>query len=214
YEVSNVAQVAGDVQELAENHPDVVKIWVDDRFGDFKKTPINLSSAIIQESHKHHIKVMAHIFYLDDAKKNAAAGLDALAHSVRDKLVDDELIRIMKEHGTWLVPTLTRDITPFAWAEPGPFLADPFFTRAAPPLFLAALKTPEFRKSFVADPHLAEYPGYLRNSQQNLKRLADAGVHYGFGTDGGPPGRPIAYLDHWEMDLMHQAGLTPTQILV
>ena len=54
----------------------------------------------------------------------------------------------------------------------------------------------------------------MKNSQQNLKRLADAGVRYGFGADGGPPGRPIAYLDHWEMELMAEAGLTPMQIIV
>jgi imidazolonepropionase-like amidohydrolase len=213
YEVSNVSQVAGDIEELAANHPDVVKVWVDDRFGDFKKTPINLSSAIIRESHKRGFKVMAHVFYLDDAKKNAAAGLDALAHSVRDKLVDDELIRIMKAHGTWQVPTLTRDATPFAWADPAPFLADPFFTRAAPPLFVAALKTPQFHDSMVADRHFPEYPGYLKNSQKNLKTLFDAGVKIGFGTDAGPPGRPPAYLEHWELALMAEAGLTPMQII-
>jgi imidazolonepropionase-like amidohydrolase len=65
----------------------------------------------------------------------------------------------------------------------------------------------------VADKHWAEYPGYLRNSQRNLKRLAEAGVHYGFGTDAGVPGRVPAYLDHWEMQLMAEAGLTPMQII-
>jgi imidazolonepropionase-like amidohydrolase len=80
-------------------------------------------------------------------------------------------------------------------------------------LFLAALKTAEYRKNLLADKHFSEYPGYLKTSQQNLKRLVDAGVKYGFGTDGGPPGRPIAYLDHWEMELMAQAGLTPLQVI-
>jgi hypothetical protein len=79
YEVSDPKQAAGWVDELAAHHPDVVKIWVDDRFGDFKKTPINLSTAIINEAHKHNLKVAAHIFYLDDAKQLAAAGLNAFA---------------------------------------------------------------------------------------------------------------------------------------
>ena len=213
YEVSDPGQAAGFVDELATHHPDVVKVWVDDRFGDFKKTPINLSTAIINEAHKHRIKVAAHIFYLDDAKKLAAAGLDAFAHSVRDKLVDDELIQLMKQHGTFQIPTLTRDSTPFAYAKPEPFLNDPFFTRAAPPLFLNALKDPKYLKDMVADKHWAEYPGLLQNSEHNLKRLADAGIRYGFGTDAGVPGRVPAYLDHWEMQLMAEAGLTPMQII-
>src|SRR5207248_139954 len=80
----------------------------------------------------------------------AAAGLNAFAHSVRDKLVDDELIRLMKQHGTWLIPTLTRDSTPFAFAKPEPYLNDPFFTRAAPPLFLKALHDPQYLKNMVS----------------------------------------------------------------
>jgi imidazolonepropionase-like amidohydrolase len=213
YEVSDPKQAAGFVDELATHHPDVVKIWVDDRFGDFKKTPINLSTAIINEGHKHRLKVAAHVFYLDDAKQLVAAGLDAFAHSVRDTLVDDELIRLMKQHGTWLIPTLTRDRTPFAWDQPAPYLNDPFFTHAAPPLFLKALQDPQYLKNMVADKYWSRYPGLLQNSEHNLKRLAGAGVRYAFGTDAGVPGRPPAYLDHWELQLMAEAGLTPTEII-
>jgi imidazolonepropionase-like amidohydrolase len=214
YEVTEPKQAAGFVDELAIHHPDVVKIWVDDRFGDFKKTPINLSKAIIDEAHKHKLKVAAHVFYLDDAKQLAAADLNAFAHSVRDKLVDDELIKLMKQHGTWQIPTLTRDSTPFEFEHPEPFLNDPFFMRAAPPLWVANLRSPAFLKAMVADKHFREYPGLLENSKKNLKRLHDAGVRYGFGTDAGVPGRVPAYLDHEELLLMRDAGLTPMQVLV
>jgi imidazolonepropionase-like amidohydrolase len=216
YEVSDPKQAAAFVDELAAHHPDVVKIWVDDRFGDFKKTktPINLAAAIIDEAHKLNLKVAAHVFYLDDAKKLAAAGLNAFAHSVRDRLVDDELIGLMKQHGTWQIATLTRDSTPFEFEHPEPFLNDPFFTRAAPPLFLERLKSPEYLKAMVADKHWSKYPGVLENAKRNLKRLVDAGVRYGFGTDAGVPGRVPAYLAHEELLLMRDAGLTPMQIIV
>jgi imidazolonepropionase-like amidohydrolase len=214
YEVSDPKQAAGFVDELATHHPDVVKIWVDDRFGDFKKTPINLSSAIINQAHSHKIKVAAHVFYLDDAKKLVAANLDAFAHSVRDKLVDDELIQLMKQHNTFLIATLTRDSTPFAFEHPEPYLKDPFFMRAAPSLFVEKLKSPDYIKTMMADKHWSEYPGLLANSKRNLKRLADAGVRYGFGTDAGVPQRVPAYLAHEEFVLMHDAGLTPMQIIV
>jgi len=214
YEVTDPKQAAGFVDELAAHHPDVVKIWVDDRFGDFKKTPINLSSAIINEAHKHKIKVAAHVFYLDDAKKLAAAGLDTFAHSVRDQLVDAELIQLMKQHNTWLIATLTRDSTPFAFEHPEPYLKDPFFMRAAQPLFVEKLKSPEYIKAMTADKYWSRYPGLLANSKRNLKLLADAGVRYGFGTDAGVPQRVPAYLAHEEFVLMHDAGLTPMQIIV
>jgi imidazolonepropionase-like amidohydrolase len=213
YEVGDVEQAAAAVEELAKNRPDVVKIWVDDRFGDFKKTPIALSRAIIDTAHKAGLKAVAHVFYLADAKQLAAAGANAFAHSVRDQSIDAELLQLMKQHGTWQIPTLTRDSTTFSWAAPDSYLADPFFTRAVPPLMLAALKTPEYRQNVRNDPHFGEYPGLLRNAQQNLKKLADAGVKIGFGTDSGPPGRVPGYLAHWEMELMVEAGLTPAQVI-
>lgn len=213
YEVSDAEQAAAAVEELAKNRPDVVKIWVDDRFGDFKKTPITVSRAIIDTAHQAGLKAVAHVFYLADARQLAAADVNAFVHSVRDTPVDAELIQLMKRHGTWQIPTLTRDSTTFSWAAPDAYLADPFFTRAVPPLLLAALKTPEYRQNVRSDPHFAEYPALLRNSQQNLKKLADAGVKIGFGTDSGPPGRVPGYLAHWEMELMVEAGLTPAQVI-
>jgi imidazolonepropionase-like amidohydrolase len=48
---------------------------------------------------------------------------------------------------------------------------------------------------------------------QNLKKLADSGVKIGFGTDSGPPARFQGYLEHWELQLMTESGLTPMQAI-
>ena len=46
------------------------------------------------------------------------AGLHGLGHSVRDRLVDDELIRVMKQKGAWLsATTLTREYSVFTYAH-------------------------------------------------------------------------------------------------
>lgn len=50
-------------------------------------------------------------------------------------------------------------------------------------------------------------------AQKNLKKLVDAGVKFGFGTDSGPPRRFPGFFEHWEMELMAEAGLTPEQII-
>src|SRR5436190_15943585 len=128
YEVSTPAEVKKDVDELAAQKVDVVKIWVDDHLGKDKKIPFDLSKAIIEDAHKHHLKVAAHIFYLDDAKALVNAGLDGLAHSVRDKPVDDGLIAALKKNGAYqAAATLTREASTFIFAKPGPLLTDPFF---------------------------------------------------------------------------------------
>jgi len=75
------------------------------------------------------------------------------------------------------------------------------------------MKTPEFHKRLTSDPQFKNYPRYLKNAQENLKRLADAGVRYAFGTDTGPPTRFGGYGEHWEMALMVEAGLTPAQVI-
>ena len=62
--------------------------------------------------------MIAHVFYLSDAKQLAAAGLDAFGHSVRDRAVDAELIQLMKKHGTWIIPTLYREWATFMFEKP------------------------------------------------------------------------------------------------
>ncbi len=215
YEVETAGQAKEAVDANAAKKVDIIKIWVDDHLGKERKIPMDLSKAIIDNAHRHRLKVAAHIFYLDDAKKLVSAGLDGLAHSVRDAAVDEELIGIMKRRGAWLAAaTLTREVSAFIYATPPDWLKDPFFTRSISPETQKGLSSPEFVKKAAADPDFAKLPGFLEMAKKNLKRLADAGVKYGFGTDTGPPGRFPGYFEHMEMELMVQGGLTPMQVIV
>jgi imidazolonepropionase-like amidohydrolase len=214
FEVANDAEVERDLAQLAAKKVDVVKIWVDDHLGREEKIPLDLCKAIIDIAHKHKLRVAAHIFYLEDAKALVNYGLNELAHSVRDKVVDDELIAAMIKHGTIQTATLAREASLFAFAKPGPLLSDPFFTRALSPAVLETLRSPEYQARLRGDHDFDKYPGFLEMAQRNLKKLSDAGVKIGFGTDSGPPGRFQGYAEHWEMELMVQAGLTPMQVIV
>ena len=214
FEVASTAEVDQDVAQLANQKVDLVKIWVDDHLGREKKIPLDLCKAIIADGHKHGLKVAAHVFYLDDAKALIDAGLDGLAHSVRDKAVDDELIASMKKHGAFQeAATLTREESTFIFAKPGPLLDDPFFTRGLSPAVLATLRSPAYQNKAAADPDYAKYPGFLQTAMQNLKKLADSGVAIGFGTDSGPPARFQGFFEHWELQLMTESGLTPKQVI-
>ena len=213
YEPSTPQEAAAQMEELAAEKPDVVKIWVDDRFGDFKKTPIEISKAIIDVAHKHGIKVVAHVFYLNDAKQLAAAGLDAFGHSVRDRAVDDELIQLIKKHGTWVIPTLYREWATFMFEEPQQFLNDPFFARGLDERQKTVLASPEYHKALTSDKYFPRYPGILKTAKDNLKRLADAGVPIGYGTDSGVLTRFEGFGEHKELELMVEAGMTPAQVI-
>jgi imidazolonepropionase-like amidohydrolase len=212
--VSTVAEVEPAVAAQAAKHVDLIKLWMDDHLGTKKKMPYPIAKAIIESAHRHHLRVVAHVFYLQDAKELVADGVDGLAHSVRDKPIDQELIASMKQAGTWQeAATLSREASMFVYGQTPPFADDPFFTRSISPEVLAKLKSPAYQATIRSDPDFSQYPGFLSNAEHNLKTLADAGVPYGFGTDSGPPGRFPGYFAHWEMELMVQAGLTPMQVI-
>jgi imidazolonepropionase-like amidohydrolase len=79
------------VKELAAQKVDIVKIWVDTRDGKYKKLTPEIYGAIIDEAHKQGLRITAHIFDLEDTKGLIRAGIDAFAHGVRDRDIDDEL---------------------------------------------------------------------------------------------------------------------------
>jgi imidazolonepropionase-like amidohydrolase len=212
--VATVAEVEPAVAAQAAKHVDFIKLWMDDHLGTKKKMPYDIAQAIIESAHRHHLRVIAHIFYLQDAKQLVDYGVDGLAHSVRDKPIDAAFIADMKRHGTWQeAATLSREASMFVYGQTPPFANDPFFTPSISADVVGKLKSPAYQQKMRSDPDFAMYPGFLRTAERNLKTLADAGVPYAFGTDSGPPGRFPGYFAHWEMELMVQAGLTPMQVI-
>jgi imidazolonepropionase-like amidohydrolase len=212
-EVDSVEEVRTQVAELARQKVDVVKIWVDDHWGHYKTIRPELARAIITEAHKHGLRVMAHIFYLEDVRQLVDAGLDGMAHSIRDREIDDALMRALKEKRTFAVPTLVREESTFIYAQPPAFLDDPFFSRWIDPEIVRQLKDPAYGARVKSDPDFSKYPGQLKMAQKNLKKLWDAGIKVAFGSDSGPPGRFQGFFEHRELELMVEAGLTPAQAL-
>ena len=96
YWVTSEAEARKAVQEQAALKVDIIKIWVDDRDGKYKKMPPEIYTPVIDEAHKAKIRVAAHIFNLSDAKGLLKAGLDAFAHGIRDVDADDEVMALIK----------------------------------------------------------------------------------------------------------------------
>ena len=107
YWIESAAEGRKAIEELAANKVDIVKIWVDNRDGKFKKLTPEIYGAIIDEAHKRGLRVTAHIFDLEDAKGLIRAGLDSFAHGVRDRDIDDELVAMFKQRPSLvLIPNL------------------------------------------------------------------------------------------------------------
>src|SRR5204862_298832 len=94
------------VRKLAEQKPDLVKIWyiVD------KEHPVEsfrpIVRATIEESHAHKIRVAVHATELETARAAVEEGADVLVHSVIDKPVDDAFVKLLKDRHVMLCPTL------------------------------------------------------------------------------------------------------------
>ena len=202
------------VERVAGTKPDIIKIRVDDNLGTAAKMTPDVYRAVIDEAHRRTLKVAAHIFYLDDAKDLLRAGVDMIAHSVRDKDIDDEFIKLMKSRNVPYCPTLTRELSTFVYQSTPAFFSDPFFLREADRDVVAQLQEPLRQQAMAASKSAQAYKTEMVVAQRNLKKAADAGVLIVMGTDAGPSAERFqGYFEHVEMEMMAESGLTPAQIL-
>jgi imidazolonepropionase-like amidohydrolase len=200
YGVSTEDEARKAVQELAAKNVDIVKIWVDDRDGTVKKLPPQIYRAIIDEAHRNSLRVVAHIFDLEDAKELLRSNIDGFAHGVRDKDVDEEFLALMKQHpNVFVIPNLPdRGV-----AEDDLWLSETVpaveVTRAREAL---AKRTPA---------QVKQQTDLYAVQARNLAKLNAVGVTIGFGTDAGVS---VGWPAHAELSDMVTAGMTPSQVIV
>lgn len=212
--VATPQEARAEVAAQAAKKVDFIKLWVDDELHTMPKMPPEISQAIIEAAHAKGLRALAHVFYLDDAKRLVEQGIDGFVHSVRDQPVDQALLTAMKARGVWQVaPTLSREVAVYAFGEPNPITQEPFFRASTTPAAIAGLDSPEREQTIRANPAYPQMPAFDRQAKDNLMRQAKAGVTYGFGTDAGPPGRVPGYSEHWELWEMVASGLTPMQAI-
>jgi len=193
YWVTTTAEAQKAVQENAARKIDIIKIWVDDRMGTVKKLSPELYGAVIDEAHKRGMRVIAHIYTLEDARATLRAGLDAFAHGVRDKDLDEEFMALVKQHPQLVLGPNMPDrgvAANLEWLRPG----------------LPAAELDALQKTNTDRP---EAQAFWSIQARNLARMNAAGVQIVLGTDGNTP-----YAAHVEMLDMVTAGMTPMQVIV
>jgi len=193
YWVTTEDEARAAVREQAALGVDIIKIWVDDRLGKYKKLAPELYGAAIDEAHKAGLRTIAHEYYLTDAKELLRRGIDAFAHGVRDTDVDDEFISLIKAHsGFVLIPNLPERgvATDLSW-----------LSVALPPAQLEPLR--------AAAVDNAEAQALFAIQARNLARVSREGITIALGTDGNTPWGP-----HLEMADMVATGMSPGDVIV
>jgi imidazolonepropionase-like amidohydrolase len=159
---------------------------------------------------------------LETARAAVEEGAEVLVHSVVDKPVDEKFVRLLKDKGTILCPTLVvfeRYGRTFAnklnltteeksWGNP----------EVIATLDVAKIdkdKLPDRIKTALANPEAAveKIDATYKIALANLKALEDGGVTIAAGTDAGNIGTIHGPALFREFQLMKQGGLTPMQIL-
>jgi imidazolonepropionase-like amidohydrolase len=205
-----VEQVAAN----AEQGVDWIKIRVDDNLGTADKMPWPAVEATIEAAHERGLRVASYLFYLEDAERLMELGTDLVAHSVRDAAIPSSLSERLAAEGVCYVPTLTREVVSFVYAERPDWFDDPVFQRWANAEQVAAVTDPDFQARMAASSAAARYREALLQAQENLATLHRAGAPIAFGTDSGPGGRFPGYLQHLELELMVEGGLSPEEALI
>jgi imidazolonepropionase-like amidohydrolase len=191
--VTSEEEARAAVREEAALDVDIIKLWVDDRNGQFEKLTPAIFGAAIDEAHSNGLRVTAHLFTLADAKELLRAGVDAFAHGVRDTDVDDEFIALVKERSDFvLVPNLPgRGVaTDMSWLRGS--IPDAQFQQVQQQ---AANVQPAAQEAFAIQ-------------ARNLARMHAEGVRIALGTDGNTPWGP-----HLEMEDMVIAGMSPADVI-
>jgi len=166
---------------------------VDDRNGTVAKLTPELYGAAIDEAHRQGLRAIAHVFTLEDAKGLVRAGIDAFAHGVRDRDVDDEFMALVKQHPNLVLGPNLPDrgvVSDLEWLR-------------------ASLSPADFAALQKGNTNRPEAQAAFGIQARNLARMNAAGVRIVVGTDGNTP-----YAPHVEMADMVAAGMTPAQVIV
>ena len=209
YAVTTEEGARANVRELAYWKVSLIKTWVDDRGGSVEKLAPNLYEAILDEAHENGMRVLAHATDVEDAKALLRAGVDVFGHMIED--VDEELVTLFRErpHTGVLLAQVGRRMIHAPYLDP----PDPFLLESVTPAQIERLRdriasaTPEERERARR---------HWERTARNIKKLHDAGVRIGIGSDGGGQGgdRFIGFTAHTELENMVAAGMTPAEAIV
>lgn len=179
------------VDEVAAYGPDLIKVFADGwRYGlNPDRTTIDEETlaAVVDAAAGRDLQVVTHTVTVQRAAMAARAGVSMIVHSVQDRPLDEAAVQTLLEHGTAYAPTL-------AVYEPVKPWLDPPQDMDSPRMRLTRAK--------------------FDFALENLRTLSEAGAPIALGTDAGIAGVPHGEAVHRELELMVQAGLTPSQALI
>jgi imidazolonepropionase-like amidohydrolase len=201
--------------------PDEAEAWVDARIAegsDYIKIVLENGSAyggelasldhatmaaLVEAAHKRGKLAVVHVSTAADARAVLAAGADGLVHLFSDRAPEADFARIAAEHKAFVVPTLTV-LSSSNGVPGGKPLLDDLRLRG----YLLPDETVNLQRAFAA-----RTAGGMPVAFETVRRLKAAGVPILAGTDAPNFGTAHGAAIHRELELLVEAGLSPTEAL-
>ncbi|WP_296617290.1 amidohydrolase family protein [Sphingomonas sp.] len=194
-----------------EEHPDLIKMVEDNGGFGGQSTATALSTellrAIVEESHRHGLRVVVHVARETDARNAIAAGADGLAHPVWAEAESEDFVQLMARRRIPFATTLA------VADQYGRLMRHPEYLDR--PDYLLVLSEAERnriragqRAQFLRQPVAAWREQTLPTEMRNVVRIVRAGGIAALGTD-----LVSGASSHREMQLLRQAGLSPLEVI-
>ncbi|AXX64779.1 amidohydrolase family protein [Bombilactobacillus bombi] len=187
-EVDGVDEMIKGVRQSMKNGVDNIKLMVTGGVLRNGETPDDIQfnedevKAAVREAHHKNKTVAAHAQGNAGVKEAAQAGVDTVEHAFD---IDDETIDIMKEHKTFVVPTMNAMYAIYKYGE-----------------------------DTVADWARQKVIINIKKHFASIKKAAAAGIPIAMGTDAGTPYNGFENESAYEMQLyVEKAGMTPAQAI-
>jgi imidazolonepropionase-like amidohydrolase len=162
--------------------------------------------ALVIAAHTRGLLVVGHVSSTAGVEEVVAAGVDVVAHISADTELDQALVEHMAESGIVVGPTLATIENTLGEAGGAAVVADPRLAEALGDAWIRRLTSDA---SGGQGQHLPPY----RRAEENVRRLADAGVTVLAGTDAPNPGTVFGASLHRELELLVRCGVSPAQTL-
>jgi imidazolonepropionase-like amidohydrolase len=162
--------------------------------------------ALVTAAHDRGLVVVAHVSSTAGVEEVVSAGVDVVAHVPANAELDQALVERIAEAGIVVAPTLATIENTLG--EPGgaAVVGDPRLAEALGDAWVRRLT------SNVSGPSGRDMPPYSR-AEDNVRRLAEAGVTLLAGTDAPNPGTVFGASLHRELELLARCGIRPTKAL-
>ncbi len=207
-QIDDPAQARQRVQELAAQGVDGLKIWVAPLSG-LPTIKAEVSRAIIDEGHKHNLRVFAHLNTVEDTQTLVEARLDGVTHIPGDSY-QEETIQLMQRQGTIVAPMLVQKKKGLVFSEDSELFEDPFIRR------ILGQEVDELKEALarISPEALERMSQGYQQGKENVLRLKNAGVRLAVGTDSNTSFAPVGLITHKEIETLVEAGLSPMEALV